>query len=261
VERIPLGWQSAYGGFDAVTYRARGANLDAMMTKAGIPPDPRFGLFAYPRNPLGKGYLCELTPETAAACQLPNLESFDQLLTPDRLAFGPARWPQAPVPVSTTWLPYAFFPRSFWLGLPMLPFDDKQVRGTDFPEVRSGLIGRESARPDGGPPDKRFSPAVSQTAAVAMRCRGVDAGGFVFLKNLHPRVAQWKFKLPNDRPKAYVRWPGQAATEVRPEIRTVVLEPDEDRVTLLWVADFALPAPFPMAQVSAIEHAVEWRTR
>jgi len=259
VERVPLGWRSAYGGFDAVTYQSRGANLDGMMKRAGIAPDPRFGLFAYPRNPLGKGYLCELTPETAAACRLPNIEAFDNLLNPERLAFGPARWPLAPVPVSTTWLPYAFFPRSFWLGLPMLPFDDKQVRDTDFPEVRAGLIGRESARPDGGPAEMRFSPAVSQGAPVGMRCRSVEPGVSVFLKQLHPRLPRWEFKLPNDRPRAYVRWPGQAATEVRAQIRAVVLEPDEDRVTLLWVADLALSAPFPVAHLSAIEHAVEWR--
>jgi len=259
-DRIPLGWQSAYGGFDAVTHQKQGAGLDDLMKKAGIVPDPRFGLFSYPRNPLGKGYLCEINPETVAACALPNLEALDALLAPGKLAFGPKRWPAAPPPVSTTWLPYTFFPRSFWLGLPFLPFDDKQIRPDDFPEVRSGHISKDSARADGGPPERRFSPLVSQAAPLGLRCRAVGSSAKIRVKNLHPKFAQWDFKLPGDTPRMYVRWPGQQPTEVRPQIRTLLIEPDQDRVTLVWVADLVLPAPFPLAHTGAIEHAVRWRS-
>jgi hypothetical protein len=259
-DRIPLGWQSAYGGFDAVTYHKHGANLDELMKKAGIVPDPRFGLFSYPRNPLGKGYLCEVSSEAVAACTLPNLEALDALLTPERLDYGPKRWPAAPSPVSTTWLPYTFFPRSFWLGLPLLPFDDKQIRPEDFQEVRSGLIGKDSARADGGPPERRFSPLVSQAAPIGLRCRAVETAAKIRVKNLHPKFSQWDFKLPGDTPRMYVRWPGQQSTEVRPQIRTVLIEPDQDRITLVWVADLVLASPFPLAHAGAIEHAVRWRS-
>ncbi len=259
-DRISLGWDSAYGGFDQATYRKNGAELDKMMQKAGVAPDPRFGLFAYPRNPLGKGYLCELTKEAIDMCALPNLEAPDDLLTTARLAYGPKRWPAAPVPISTTWLPYTFFPRSFWLGLPVLPFDEAQVRPEDFSEVRTGLIRKESARPDGGSRELRFSPLVSQAAPIRMRCPQAKPGATVRTANLHPKLARWDFKLPGDVPQVHVRWPGQAAVKMRPQIRTVLLEPDEDRVTLVWVADLVLNAPFPLAHAGAIEHAFRWRT-
>lgn len=259
-EKVSLSWRSAYGGYDAVTYKTRGAAVDDLMKRAGIAPNPHFGLFAYPRNPIGKGYLCELTPETVAACALPNIEPLDNRLSPDRLAFGATRWPAAPIPVATTVLPHTFFPRSFWMGLPILPFDDAQIRAEDFFEVRNNLIPAESARPDGGPADKRFSPLVSQTAPVGFRARAVDPSATIRVLNLHPRESWWQFKLPGDRPRAYVRWPGQAAAEVQPQIRTLLIEPDEERVTLLWVGELLLKAPFPMAHVNDTEHAVRWRT-
>lgn len=141
----------------------------------------------------------------------------------------------------------------------MLPFDEAAIQPGDFVEVRQGLISKESARPDGGPLERRFSPLVSQAAPVAMRCRSLNQSASVRVQNLHPRLERWDFTLSGDMPRMYVRWPGQQVSEVSPHVRTVLIEPDEERVTLLWVADLVLAAPFPLVHTGAIEHAVRWR--
>src|SRR5204862_2153042 len=58
-EKIALGWESAYGGVDLVTREEWGDPVAEELEEAGETVDPRFGLYAYPRNPFGKGYLLE----------------------------------------------------------------------------------------------------------------------------------------------------------------------------------------------------------
>src|SRR5262249_51753446 len=120
--KVPLGWESAYGGLDRAARQKFGDPAEALAKEAVLPVDPRFGLFGYPRNPLGKGYLIEPTPEALAACTLPNLEDPQRLLTPQTLPRRSALlWPQGPPVAGFGWLSYNFFPRSAQIGLPLLP--------------------------------------------------------------------------------------------------------------------------------------------
>ncbi len=86
ITRIPLLWESAYGGVDEVARRTLGGAYEDSLKSAGVDVDPRFGPFGYPRNPVGKGYLIDPSLEAVAACHLPNLEDPEHALLPQNLA-------------------------------------------------------------------------------------------------------------------------------------------------------------------------------
>ena len=90
-ETMPLGYDRAYGGVDpSVDYPepADGAEaLGMLMTAPG----------AYPRNPVGRGFVVGNDPERVDGLLLPNIERADQLLRPDRIVCADMRqWHRQP---------------------------------------------------------------------------------------------------------------------------------------------------------------------
>ncbi|HXI58131.1 MAG TPA: DUF2169 domain-containing protein, partial [Polyangia bacterium] len=79
-DEIDLDWTSAYGGLDEASLKMNGDPFEAFYAEAQQPYHPRFGLYAYPRNRVGKGYLVEASPEALETCSLPNLEEPQALL-------------------------------------------------------------------------------------------------------------------------------------------------------------------------------------
>jgi len=74
--------------------------------------------YLYPRNPCGRGYLVEATPEGFAGLRLPQLEDPGDPLTAARLADSSiARWQRLPLPWSTGWVNYSWYPRIAFLGV------------------------------------------------------------------------------------------------------------------------------------------------
>jgi hypothetical protein len=261
VTRVALRWENAYGGMDAVAYRRHGDPLEALHRQAQIPFDPRFSGHGYPRNPLGKGYLTSLDREAVLECQLPNLEDPACPLRPDRLTWNGIRaWPLAPQVAATEFLPYGFFPRSAWAALPLMPYDVRIARPEDFFEVRAGILRPAGvALEPGAHFETRFDPRVAQSAPPSMRLPRVAPDETFELTHLHAAWAVWTFQLPGEVPTVYARLPGAQTERLTPEIRTVMIEPDLDRVTVVWVAARELAAPLPDAQIDQIEHAVVWR--
>lgn len=256
--KVPLTWENAYGGLDKVAHARLGAPYADAFKKAGINPDPRFFLYGYPRNPLGKGYLIEPSSDALEACALPNLEDPTRLLTPQTL---PRRshllWPQGPPVAGFGWLNYNFFPRSVQLGMAP-PLYDGKLKPEEFFEVAEGWL-----RPDvvaaQTPVTQRVDAGATQASAVGMRVREVSAQGGIELTNLHAKKATWRFTLPNDEPRLTFRLPADQPIEVQPRIRTLLLEPDKDRVCVVWVGEQRLTTPMRPEYLPRVEHAVEWR--
>lgn len=259
--RVALRWENAYGGMDAVAYRKHGDPLEALHRQAGLPFDPRFSGHGYPRNPLGRGYLTSLDREAVLACQLPNLEDPAAPLSPERLTWsGILRWPLAPPVAATEFLPYAFFPRSAMAGLPVLPYDTRVLRAEDFPEVRAGMLRAEGVSLDPGVRlDVRFDPRVAQCSAPGMRVGHAAPDETFQLTHLHPSWPVWTFQLAGEVPAVYARLPGGETEQLTPAIRTVMVEPDHDRVCVVWVATRELDVPLSDAQMDEVQHAVVWR--
>jgi hypothetical protein len=257
VEELDLGWSSAYGGVDVSALKAHGDPLEAMMKDAGQPYEARFGLYAYPRNRVGKGYLIEATDEALAACALPNLERPSQRLTPERLAVGkPERWPNGPVPAGLGWLPHSSFPRMAMLGLPP-PYDSSACPPEGFPEVKIGLLKTKSIAP-ATPLQDRFDLGAAQESAVGMRLAEISPGTSVELQNCHPRHSVWAFELPQEVPNLALQLPEQEPAAPEPKIRTVLIEPELDRICLVWVAEHREPSPIGPGKRAHIKHGVKW---
>ena len=116
-EAMPLGYDRAYGGRDAVAEARYGTGAGDMQAYLAEIDLAAASPWRYPRNPIGRGYLVEATPEGIAALCLPNLEDPADLLTPARLAARYATlWPAMPLPASPSWVDAATFPRCAWFG-------------------------------------------------------------------------------------------------------------------------------------------------
>ena len=260
VDRIPLSWESAYGGVDLAARADIGDPFEKMQQEIGIVPDPRFGLFAYPRNPVGTGYVIEPTPQAIEACALPLIEDPESLVTPGNLVRGDVvRWPQGPVVAGFGWLSYGFFPRSALMGAPPLVYDGANIPPSAFFEVRRGELLEASVRGD-RPPAERLGLAVAQSAAIGLRAAAVNPGDGVALHGMHPREPRWTFTIPTETPRMGVRFAGEKAFELpRANIRTLFIQPDVDRITLVWTAELELPAQPGPNRLKGIEHVVLWK--
>ncbi len=257
-ERVPLGWESAYGGHDAAALEAYGDPTEELRRKAGLPTTPPFGLYAYPRNPAGRGYLVELTDQAMELTRLPQLEDPRSLLTPETLVAGNSlAWPAGPAPASTAFLPYTFFPRSVHFGFPAPLFDFDRFPASSFHEVAAGLIEARCLAEEAHVATL-FDLRGLQSAAPGMRWDSVAPGSDVELRNLHPRLGSWRFRLPTRPPRMFVRLAAREPITLAPAIKTIVIEPDEDRMTLLWIGEAPLDLPFQPAQLENLEHAVLW---
>jgi hypothetical protein len=258
-EAVPLTWQNAYGGVDHEARRLIGDPWAEALEAEGLMADPRFGLYAYPRNPLGKGYLIEPTDEAIDACRLPNIEEPYQLLTSETVVRGDfMRWPTGPVVAATGWLSHNYFPRMCQLGLPPAPYNDAEVRASDFIEVQAGLVRPDTVRHQTTIRD-RVDPRAAQGAAVGMRAHQVVPKARVELHNLHPNEPSWRFRLPCKAPRMLYQLAGGAAEMLEPKIRTVLIEPDADRVTLVWVGEQRIDLPLSPDQLSEVRHGVLWQ--
>jgi hypothetical protein len=257
VEEVDLGWSSAYGGVDVSALKAHGDPVEAMMKDAGQPYEARFGLYAYPRNRVGKGYLIEATDEALAACALPNLERPSQRLKPERLVMGkPDRWPNGPVPAGLGWLPHSAFPRIAMLGMPP-SYDPVACPPESFAEVKVGLLKAKAITP-GTPLQDRFDLGAAQESAVGMRLADIAPGTSIELQNCHPRYSVWAFDVPREVPAMALRLPGQKPVAPEPKIRTVLIEPELDRICLVWVAEHREPTPIGPGKRAHIKHGVKW---
>jgi hypothetical protein len=259
VEKIALTWENAYGGVDMAARTDIGDPFEAAQVENGLAADPRFGLFAYPRNPAGRGYVIEPTAAALENCQLPLLESPDWLLTPDNLVRGDfVRWPEGPTVAGFGWLSYDYFPRSALLGVPPLVYDGERIPPAAFHEVRQGDVHDAAVRAD-RPLVERLGLAVAQSSAIGMRTASVHPNDPVELIGLHPVEASWRFQIPPESPRMYARFAGEEPLEMpEPEIRTVLLQPDDNRFTLVWVAEKLLTFPPSPKRLQGLQHAVFW---
>lgn len=257
-ESVPLGWQSAYGGYDAAALETYGDPTQELRKQSGASTAPEFGLYAYPRNPAGRGYLVEITSKALDLCRLPQLEDPRFLLTPESLVAGNSlAWPAGPPPASMAFLPHSFFPRMTLLGIPAPLYDFARFPTASFFEVAAGLI-NEASLAEEAHVATLFDVRGLQCAAPGMRWESIALGTDVELRNIHPRQASWRFRLNARVPGMHVRVGPQKPITVEPKIKTMVIEPEKDRLSLLWVGEAPLKLPFDPAHLKDLQHAVIW---
>ncbi len=258
VGSVPLDWTSSYGGVDDIALARHGDPLREMRAAAKIPYSPRFGRFSYPRNRAGKGYLIEATNEALEACALPNVEEPLQPLSPESLAVGAFdRWPKAPFVGAVGWLSHANFPRAAMLGLTS-PYDADACPAQSFFEVKVGAVNPDSIA-HAMAFHKRLDRRVAQESALGMRVASVAPGAPVGVVNAHPKLLSWDFALSREAPLLALQMPGAKAVAVEAKIRTVFLQPERDRVSIVWVGEHREPTPVGPGKKALIKHGVQWR--
>jgi hypothetical protein len=259
VEHVPLSYAFAYGGRDAVAEAEHGNPVAEL--RPYLPPETtdetvsNASPFVYPRSPAGRGYVVEKTKAGIEAARLPNLEHPEDLLSPERFVAGATRrWPVQPVPASLGWLDYGMFPRIAWLGL--VPDYDEAVDVRQVGEIRLGYATAEMLR------EKATSEASTlegmSGASLGLRMPYLKGGDEVELLNLNPSLELIRFRLPNDKPSLWVDGRNGRLAATDPVIHSVVIEPDDYRVTVIWRGGALARRPYGPDEIETMPFLAEW---
>ena len=257
-EKMPLGYDRAYGGVDRVT-EARYGNPYAALLPYMSPnlQKSRHSPYRYPRNGVGKGYLVEESPEALDALSLPNIEDPSDRLSPTRLAAGSCRrWPHMPLPWGTDWLSLGCFPRIAYLG----GTTDHEPLDGDFPEVRRGFM------PPGYPRQGTLAEVWNGRARNA-GSHGLQLGPLSpeaiatteFRRvNLDAKKKTLTFHLPLGAPEISIDGRNGKLLATKPVLHHVVIEPDQDRVSVLWRGSGPTLRRHPLEELLAMPLQVIW---
>jgi hypothetical protein len=228
--RVALSPTMAYGGHDLASEAELGNPLEPYRGAFVADIDPSLiSPFRYPRNPWGRGYVVRGTKAAVDSARLPQIEDPHDLLTPDRLvADRPARWPVMPLPASCGWLPYGAFVRLACLR--MMTHGERP--NEPLAEVVNGWLPKNIL--EHAMPTAEDAFRLSQGAWPTLRCKHLLGGETVVLERLHSRFHRLIFTLPSQRPDLRIDGRQGKLTVTKPVLHTLLIEPDLDRVTLVW---------------------------
>jgi hypothetical protein len=256
--KAPLGWRDAYGGIDAVAREKLDAAVLAPLQKYS-PYDLKFAsAAAYPRNPVGKGYVLEDRPDVEGL-ELPTVEDPDDPITPARLFVGhPDAWFRQPLPAGITWVNYGWFPRSAFIGLPFVKLPPGESPATArLKEVERGWAPADVLT--GRPIEARFHAKAGNGAAPPLVFPSHLAGREeISLTNLDPREPELKFQLPGEKPRIAIRPLGEGEREAPAKLMTVIVDVPKRRLSLVWAGVVQPKLPHVPQNGPKVGFRVEW---
>jgi hypothetical protein len=254
IERIPLSYDRAYGGIDRVAEAKHGDPLAALLPYLDKSADPSgCSAFAYPRNFAGRGWITEFDRTAIETVLLPNIEDPDDLITPERLVAGAqGHWPTMPMAWGTDWISPGWFPRLAYFGFVPAhePFTAPipEVRYRAAPEDIMAVVS----------PEKKFSLRFANGAHPGLQMQHLRGDEDIALTHLHPSEREWKFRLPNDRPRLWIDGRNGRLTETKPVISSLIIAPDKNQVTLVWCGAAPALRPYLPPELAQMPFAVQW---
>jgi hypothetical protein len=230
VQAMPLRYDRAYGGRDTAASAKYGNPYEELRTYFGEPLNQiDANLYDYPRNPAGRGFIVEATREALEPLQLPNLEDPQDLLSAERLAAGSmGEWPRMPLPQGLAWFDPSWFPRLAYFGI----VPDHAPGNVPIAEVQRGFAPVDVL--EHKPVIEKFDFRCANGASLGLQFPYLEANEEFELENLHPTRRLLKFRLPGTRPKLWTDGRKGKLNETSPVIHTVLVEPDNDRVSIVW---------------------------
>lgn len=240
---VPLDWTRAYGGIDGYGAKAR----------AGFGPArgvEDLGLFGYPRNPWGRGFYEDVDRERTVGELAPNLEDPEDPVRAERLfARDALDWVDRPLAAAYAPVDFMSVPRAMFLPIR----HDWSPPARPMRELALGAVLEKDLEdpPLGGPPDAR----AFQCAPAGLAVARLVGGEPVLLVGLHPKHERLEFRLPREAPRLYVEPPNVPARELPAALATVLIEPDQDRVTLTWAGSIPAGGIFPPDMCREMRHA------
>ena len=249
---IPLSYARSYGGFDAHAAATVGDPVAELCASFGL--DFRAASrFTYPRNSRGVGFFMMLDPDRMTGAVVPNLEDPEDPVLPERIACASMdRWYDQPIPGALDSLLMTDFPRSIFLNAgPDVPQPVPALRELTLGAIEAADL-RSRAVLD--PPDGRGANGAAPGLA-RVRLRGDEPAKLV---HLHPAHRELTFRLPGDVPELRIQPPGCPALDLEAQLDTVYLEPDVDRVSLIWSGSLRVASRYPASELSSVQHFVRW---
>lgn len=236
-ESVPLSWELAYGGYDAYAHD----ELDPPERVNGrrIEPSPRDeGVFAYPRNKIGRGYFIDVDRDRADGALLPQIEDPTDTLTPGRLFLAhPLAWLDAPMPGGLGWVAHTWYPRMMRLMGAFLEHDapTKPIREMQFAD---GDDLQGPFRPN------EVLPRGLCGAAPGMAVERLRGDELVILRGLVAGEVETRFALPGEKPHMEVKPPGSPKVFTpEPMLQTVRIDAARRRVVVTWVGAVRVLGP------------------
>jgi hypothetical protein len=250
---MPLSYRCAYGGRDKAAHQLTGNPLEPVQPY--FQPDydlSDFSLFDYPRNPAGKGYLCYWDRENVEALQLPNLEDPLDRLSPQRLLLESwDQWPVMPMPQGIGWVNHTWFPRTVYFGF--VPHHD--INFNRIPETSRGFAALDIL--ERKPYTEKISFLGTQGASLGLQFPYLQGNERIELLNVLPDV-QSVIQLPGDRPTIHVDGRNGKLLETNPVIHSVLIEPNDHRVSIVWRGHGQAIRPYMDEELKTMPLRVEW---
>jgi hypothetical protein len=234
---VELSWWNAYGGIDPMVLPL---GLEDTPTSAGrLVPELFPG--AYPRNPVGTGYLVLETPELLDGFRLPLLEDPRQPLTAETfLVKDPKQWWRRPQPAGFGWWDTLWFPRIVNLGGKPYHLPPAMDRGERLRELSLGLVTEDQlTRKEARTPNLRFL----NEAAPDMIFPFLNGDEVIRLEGMSAN-AEESFRLPAERPTVSARLDAQALVNPTTCLHTLAIDAESHEFYLVWSTRFAVPASF-----------------
>lgn len=258
IETIPLRYDFAYGGID---YAAEAQMPDVPNNLKKANPTMDWGgssLYRYPRNTCGKGYIVFDNSKAFENLELPNLEYPKMLLTPINLVLNdPYNWVNQPLPRATDWVNLAWFPRIGYIGI--LPFNDKSGYIKNIPENMDDLVDRDILEIIKNPVP--FNIRASNGGSLGLQFADMIGNEFIKLKNIHPNSRNFILQLPTDIPKIWVDGRKGKLLETKPVMHTIIMEPDENRLSIIWRGSAPALRPYMQEELKSMPFKVEWNSK
>jgi hypothetical protein len=255
-ERIPLRFDRAYGGLDAVALARRGDDVGEGLAAA----QPLYAdalatatPFHYPRNPSGCGFLIDADAESVAATRVPNFELASDPITPERLAVGaPGRWPGAPLPAGLDWIHPSWFPRIAYLGFA----PEHDASPAPLPEAVRGWAPADLLT--GASPQRvHFDARFQQGAAPGLGIESLPPGAELRLRHLAPGQRELRVRLPASLPTVHLSLGASDAQRADTRVTAVLVEPDRGRVTLTYSARREAPRRYGNHELAAMSWRID----
>ncbi len=258
-DALPLRYDRAYGGVDAVALR-RNPAPKMLQELAEIRPEVPIETdtpFHYTRNPCGRGFVIEEDEESLATVQVPNFEFPFDPITPDRLVVRSADgWVNAPLPASMDWQSAEWFPRIAYLGAAWFPDGYRgPVRETTLGWAAPDLVDIQPAIAHFEDPMRI---EFTQAASAGMSLDSVRPGELVELRNLHPIYPFCTFRLPEETPQVRMEITPGSWTDLEPHLNSLVIRPENDEVVVTWCASAPLPRMFQPDDVDELRRDIHW---
>ena len=225
---MELRYERAYGGIDVYS--------------------DKLASYAYPRNPMGRGFVVTNSARCVDDLALPNLEHPNAPLTPEQLCLGNyQRWEQQPFPAGLGWFPKTWLPRAQLAGI--MPAD--RATEQELRQAYAKLVpaDQRNAYVRNGLPDMDFR--FFNGASRGLVFPYLQGGEHIVAENLSPEGIL-SFQLPCDMPRLGLDI-GSGIQEPEVVMHTVMIRMDDRQVDLVWRGAIPYPGPDWLPQMRKME--------